>query len=78
MWTRQKIKELYNYHCAYCGEKSEQLTIDHIIPKSKGGSNRQDNLLPACERCNGLKGSWDLEDFRKQYFGNFLFEHQKS
>jgi hypothetical protein len=39
--------------CAYCGEWNDNLTIDHIIPKSKGGPHfARWNLAPACETCN--------------------------
>lgn len=33
------------------------MTIDHVIPKSRGGSNDIDNLVPCCDRCNTKKGS---------------------
>lgn len=38
--------------CAYCGEDSFSLTVDHIIPVSKGGSDARENLTPACWPCN--------------------------
>lgn len=38
-------------------------TIDHIIPRSKGGSHRKENLVDCCETCNGVKGSYDLKMF---------------
>ncbi|PRY87957.1 HNH endonuclease [Mongoliibacter ruber] len=41
--------------CQYCGSK-KQLTIDHVIPKSKGGKTNWANLVTACHRCNVLKG----------------------
>jgi len=43
--------------CAYCGEKFKRndLTIDHIIPKSHGGRNEWKNTISACKRCNGKK-----------------------
>lgn len=34
----------------------EQMTLDHILPKSKGGSNGQENLQPLCRPCNAAKG----------------------
>lgn len=39
--------------CAYCGEHGD--TIDHIVPRSKGGTNKWDNLITACRRCNSIK-----------------------
>jgi 5-methylcytosine-specific restriction endonuclease McrA len=45
--------------CSYCGSpgtpKTNPLTIDHIIPLSRGGTNRRDNLTVACLRCNVSK-----------------------
>jgi 5-methylcytosine-specific restriction endonuclease McrA len=44
--------------CAYCGMPSE--TIDHIIPRGRGGLDRWDNLAGACRRCNHEKGSQSM------------------
>jgi hypothetical protein len=52
---RQSIKEHWDYECAYCGE-TENLTLDHITPRSKGGSDRVTNVLCACKECNTSKG----------------------
>lgn len=52
---RQSIKEEWDYQCAYCGS-DENLTLDHITPRSKGGSDRVTNVLCACEKCNKSKG----------------------
>ncbi|WP_373524289.1 HNH endonuclease [Aquiflexum sp.] len=41
--------------CQYCGSK-KQLTIDHILPRSKGGKTNWTNLITACHRCNVIKG----------------------
>ncbi len=42
--------------CAYCG-CGEAETVDHIIPRAKGGTNRRENRVPACGPCNAAKGS---------------------
>ncbi|HRW94176.1 MAG TPA: HNH endonuclease, partial [Thermotogota bacterium] len=42
--------------CAYCGAENVPLEIEHIVPRSKGGSNRLDNLTIACRSCNQEKG----------------------
>jgi len=44
--------------CVYCDETlpPEKLTIDHVVPRSRGGSNRQTNMVLACYRCNHAKG----------------------
>ena len=47
--------------CQYCGSKSN-LTIDHIIPKQKGGQDSWENLIIACSPCNSRKGNKTLHD----------------
>lgn len=59
---RQSIKEHWNYQCAYCGSE-ENLTLDHIIPTSKGGSDRITNLVCACKSCNHDKGNTFWSDW---------------
>jgi len=50
--------------CAYCGKWNEKLTLDHVIPKSKGGPHyARYNLVPACNRCNVIKASDDVLEF---------------
>ena len=51
-WTR--MCDRYRGCCAYCGVKS-RLTMDHIIPLSRGGYHGIGNLIPACPRCNSSK-----------------------
>jgi 5-methylcytosine-specific restriction endonuclease McrA len=51
--------------CAYCTAKDTKLEIEHIQPRSKGGSNRVSNLCLACSNCNQKKGNQDIEDFLK-------------
>ncbi|MBW1850684.1 MAG: HNH endonuclease [Deltaproteobacteria bacterium] len=44
------------FKCAYCGTQREKLTIDHIIPKSRGGTTNFDNCVSSCKPCNNSKG----------------------
>jgi 5-methylcytosine-specific restriction endonuclease McrA len=53
--NRQRLYKRDNNECAYCGSKKE-LTIDHIIPKSRGGKNSWNNLITCCLPCNLKKG----------------------
>ena len=47
------------YRCQYCGEKKpvSDLTLDHILPRSRGGDNSPVNVVTACVPCNGRKGN---------------------
>src|SRR5574337_1120418 len=52
--TRFRILEAAGYRCAYCGRAAPEvrLEVDHVIPKSRGGSNRRENLVSSCFDCN--------------------------
>lgn len=56
--------------CAYCGKWHEKLTLDHVVPKSKGGPHfAKFNLVPSCLRCNASKSNLPLfEWWRPQEF----------
>lgn len=45
------------YCCRYCGDTSFPLTLDHVLPKSRGGTNAESNLVLACAACNSEKGA---------------------
>jgi 5-methylcytosine-specific restriction endonuclease McrA len=51
---RAKILERDGYACRYCGCE-EDLTIDHVVPRSKGGKNHSKNMVTACRPCNETK-----------------------
>jgi 5-methylcytosine-specific restriction endonuclease McrA len=51
---RERIYERDGYRCVECGTQ-EDLTLDHRIPKSRGGSNADDNLQTMCALCNQAK-----------------------
>lgn len=53
----EAIKQAYGGRCAYCGERRERLTQDHVIPISKQGGTVAENIVPACRRCNSIKGN---------------------
>jgi 5-methylcytosine-specific restriction endonuclease McrA len=54
--TRRNVLHRDSHTCQYCGFK-EDLTIDHIIPRSRGGIDEWDNVVTACVRCNIRKGN---------------------
>ena len=62
--TYEMIVELRMQDCFYCG--NEGGSVDHLVPKSKGGEDRLDNLGPCCITCNSSKGTSDLEDFYRR------------
>lgn len=55
---RERIIRLNAGLCWYCGEPAT--TVDHVIPRSRGGSDDDSNLLPACGPCNEGKRSREL------------------
>jgi 5-methylcytosine-specific restriction endonuclease McrA len=61
--VREYLLEKFDRACAYCGVTDVPLNIDHIHPRSRGGSNRISNLALACVPCNTQKGSQPVEVF---------------
>jgi len=61
--TREYLLEKWDRKCTYCKAENMPLQIEHIHPKSKGGSDRISNLCLACEKCNQKKGTKDIKDF---------------
>ena len=54
--TRKNVMKRDGNRCQYCGSSSD-LTIDHVIPKSRNGKDTWDNLVTACNKCNHKKGN---------------------
>src|SRR5262249_57586171 len=46
-----------HYTCQYCGRRGDRLTIDHVVPRSRGGGTSWTNVVAACLRCNLYKGN---------------------
>lgn len=61
--VREYLLEKWGRSCVYCGAKDTRLEIEHIIPRSKGGSDRVSNLTIACHKCNQKKGDRDIKEF---------------
>jgi len=53
--NRREVLRRDHHSCQYCGS-SKRLTLDHVMPRSKGGQHTWDNVVTACERCNSHKG----------------------
>ncbi len=59
--SRRELLRRDGHRCQYCGS-ARQLTIDHVIPRSKGGTHTWDNVTIACETCNHKKGDKYLNE----------------
>lgn len=60
--TKKEILRRDEYRCQYCGRESANLTIDHVVPRHRGGEHRWENLVAACPQCNRRKGGRTLEE----------------
>lgn len=65
-FSRQNIYSRDHYRCQYCGKRfpSEELTYDHVLPKSRGGKTAWDNIVTCCMQCNRKKGGRTPEEAR--------------
>jgi 5-methylcytosine-specific restriction endonuclease McrA len=70
LW-RRAIKEHFGCQCVYCGESYDidELTLDHVRPRSTGGSSQTNNLVPSCKSCNQAKGTQNWISWMRSTFG---------
>src|SRR5919199_432267 len=61
--VREYLLEKFNRRCVYCGATDTRLEIEHVKPRSLGGSNQVSNLAIACRSCNQAKGNQDIRNF---------------
>ncbi len=66
--TRREIFARDGYICQYCGEFGGDLTVDHVIPRSRGGEHTWENVVTACRLCNHRKGGKTLQEARLRLF----------
>jgi CRISPR/Cas system Type II protein with McrA/HNH and RuvC-like nuclease domain len=65
--TRENVYRRDNFECVYCGSSNVRtLTLDHVIPQSKGGKDSWDNLVTACRSCNSEKADLTLDEYGKE------------
>src|SRR5439155_1271616 len=64
--SRRALFARDGWRCAYCGTTSGRLTLDHILPRSKGGESVWENVVTACAPCNHKKGDRTLEGARME------------
>ncbi|MHB8619665.1 MAG: HNH endonuclease [Chloroflexota bacterium] len=62
--TRREVFVRDNFTCQYCGQHSRDLTVDHVLPKHRGGRHLWENLVSACKACNHRKGGRTPEEAR--------------
>lgn len=66
-WT---VLRDWGYRCYYCGadlrRPGVQATLDHRLPRSRGGTDQRSNLVPACLACNHAKGAQTVAEFRER------------
>ena len=67
LW-KERIKDNWNHTCAYCGS-TEDITLDHVKPRSLGGPDTSRNIVCACNQCNHEKGHTEWKEwYQEQYF----------
>lgn len=59
----QALKATYRHRCAYC-HRRRRLTIDHVVPLSRGGWHTASNIVPACQSCNSSKGDREAPTYQ--------------
>src|SRR5262249_61757680 len=63
-FNKKNILRRDGYTCQYCSRRGEKLTVDHVMPRSRGGQTTWTNVVAACLPCNLLKGNRTLEEAR--------------
>ena len=86
--TRVNILLRDDEMCQYCGKRTRELTLDHVVPRSRGGQSTWENLVACCKACNGKKGNRLLKEVNMhlirqpralthEYVGFFLLRYPK-
>jgi 5-methylcytosine-specific restriction endonuclease McrA len=86
--TRANILLRDDETCQYCGKRNRDLTLDHVVPRSRGGQCSWENLVACCRACNGKKGNKLLKEagmhlirqpqaLTQEYMGFFLLRYPK-
>lgn len=79
--NRRNILKRDDYRCQYCAKQATPLTLDHIVPKNKGGKDSWENLVASCSKCNTRKGDtllkhMDMKLLKKPRKPSKLFQLQ--
>ena len=63
-FSKKNVMVRDGFVCTYCGTKGVRLTIDHIVPKSRGGKSIFENCVASCKKCNSRKGDRSCREAR--------------
>lgn len=79
LFSRANIFRRDEHKCQYCGIRpgDKELTIDHVVPKAKGGKTTWENCVLACVECNSIKGSHSLHQIKNSKFPNGMSLRKK-
>lgn len=61
---KREVLRRDGHRCQYCGRETSQLTLDHVVPRYRGGQHSWENLVAACPQCNRRKGGRTLAEAR--------------
>lgn len=80
IFSKRNVFRRDHFTCQYCGRHGKGLTIDHIVPRSRGGHTNWENVVAACQPCNSQKGNRTVQESGMRLLRNphrpfFLF-HQ--
>lgn len=64
--SRREIFIRDNFTCQYCGLVGKDLTVDHVVPRCRGGQHEWTNVVASCKACNHRKGGHYLHDLRME------------
>jgi len=67
-FSRKMLWRRDDYQCQYCGCRNGEMTIDHIMPKSKGGVTNWENCCLACVKCNAKKAARTMKEAGMKFF----------
>jgi 5-methylcytosine-specific restriction endonuclease McrA len=62
--SRRALFARDGWRCVYCGTSGGRMTLDHVVPRSRGGESVWENVVTACAPCNHRKGNRTLEEAR--------------
>ena len=77
-FNRKNVFRRDDHHCQYCARQANDLTLDHVLPRSRGGPTSWENVVACCKSCNAKKRDRTPEEanmrlLRKPYAPRFMF-----